>query len=653
MTTLLHVLILADRLDDAEPLLHELRKAAYELEWRQVATEADFLAALEWRPELILATADLPHLTALRALELLQTRDPGSAFIVIANSNSEAGVVHYMQQGAIDYVVKDRLARLAPAVTRAIAQTKNRQQHRQTALALPDSETMNRAILDSVSNHIVVLDSEGTIMLVNEAWERFSQENGDSSLLHTGVGVNYLDVCRRVQGEDQATAQAALAGIEGMLQGKLTYFDPLEYACHSPTIKRWFLLQITPLPNHLGGVVVSHINITERKQAEMQQRQQDRLAVVGQLAAGIAHDFNNTLSVITLYSHLLLQTPDRSADETEYLTLISRQTSHAARLIAQIMDFSRQSLAERYPLELKTFLTPLVTLLRRTLPEDIRIKLAIEKRDLMVNADLTRLEQVLMNLAVNARDAMPHGGALQIAVSRLDIKPNTLPPVQGMPAGPWIAMTISDTGVGIAPSNLSHIFEPFFTTKTRSNGTGLGLAQVYGIIRQHEGFIDVKSEVGQGTSFMLYLPALVLPAVKTPMISSGLQHTGQGELILIVEDDRGARDATANILQLLNYEVLKARNGKEAITLFGKHAERIALVLCDLIMPVMDGTTLYKRLAKRWPSVKMIIMTGYTTDIQDQIRTQPGIVDWLSKPFDIDQVAHSLQRALHSDTGTD
>ncbi|MCX6047757.1 MAG: response regulator, partial [Chloroflexi bacterium] len=374
-----------------------------------------------------------------------------------------------------------------------------------------------------------------------------------------------------------------------------------------------------------------------------------RLAAVGQLATGIVHDFNNTLSVITLYSHLLLQAPDRAADEIEGLQLIYQQANRAALLIAQIRDFSRQSLVERRPLQLKPFLTSLVNLLRHTLPENIRIKLTGEKRDLLINADLVRLEQMFMNLAVNARDAMPQGGDLQIDIAMLTIEPNTSPPIEAMPAGVWVVIGVSDTGVGISPANLLHVFEPFFTTK--AHGAGLGLAQVHDIVRQHEGFMAIKSEVRQGTAFTFYLPALVSPVVKIPKLEADLYHAGHGELILVVEDDRAILDATANILRSLNYEVLKAKHGKEAITLFGKHADRIALVLCDWIMPVMDGTTLYKRLTKKWPAVKMMIMTGYAVDFQNPALTPGGIVDWLSKPFDVEQLARALQKALRSDEG--
>ncbi len=197
------------------------------------------------------------------------------------------------------------------------------------------SEMLNRAILDALNAHIAVLDQTGKIILVNAAWERFAKENGDANLRHTGVGINYRTVCRRVKGEARKIALEALAGIEAVLAGKLEQFSSLEYPCHSKQNERWFLLYVTPMPRAIGGVVVAHINITERKQAEEKNRQQDRLAVVGQLAAGVAHDFNNILSVITLYSQLLLKSPTLGQADVERLRFGQQRVSFRPGIAAE------------------------------------------------------------------------------------------------------------------------------------------------------------------------------------------------------------------------------------------------------------------------------------------------------------------------------
>lgn len=510
------------------------------------------------------------------------------------------------------------------------------------------SEMLHQTILDSVSHRIAVLDREGTIHLVNKAWAHFAKENGDVNLKHTGVGVNYLAVCRRVKGPDRKTALAALAGIEAVLAGKQQQFSTLEYPCHSKEVEKWFLLYVTPMPREIGGAVVSHINLTERKQLEEQNKQQDRMEVVGQLAAGIAHDFNNILSVITLYTQLLLKSPTIAPADSKRLQVINNQSYRAALLLTQIMDFSHHSIIERRPLELRTFLIALINRLQQTLPENIQLTLNCEQRELLLNADPTRLEKVFVNLAINARDAMPDGGVLHIEVASLTIAADQSPPMRDIAPGQWIRITISDTGMGISSEDLPHIFEPFFSTKQPNQSTGLGLAQTYSIIQRHDGFIHVVSRVNQGTSFAIYLPALILPEVEA--ISALLigPIMGQGEMILVVEDDQSTPQVTADILKSLNYAVITAKNGKEALKLFTKHAETIALVLSDLIMPVMDGVSLYQRLIKKQPGVKMILMTRSSAKIDHQTLDDLGIIDYLAKPFDPGQLALILHSALEN-----
>lgn len=387
-------------------------------------------------------------------------------------------------------------------------------------------------------------------------------------------------------------------------------------------------------------------DITQRRQVEDRMRQQDRLAVVGQLAAGIAHDFNNILSVIILYTQMLRSTPHLSAEAQQRLQTICEQAQRAAHLTAQILDFSRQSVLERQPVEIKSFLSELIALLTRTLPEQLHLQLDCEDKQLLVKVDVTRLQQVFLNLAVNARDAMPHGGTLSVQVSTLALAAQQRPPMPEMPPGQWIRIVVSDTGEGIRPEDLSHIFEPFFSTKARDKGTGLGLAQVYGIIKQHNGFIDVASQIAQGTSFTIYLPALLTPDTRFIMAQAETTASGQGETILVVEDDPSMREAMSDILGMLNYQVLMATNGQDALELFVQHMGTISLVLSDLVMPLMDGRNLFRHLKKQQADVKMIIMTGYPYTEKDQDMMRQGVAAWLMKPFEVEQVAKTIQQTL-------
>ena len=269
-------------------------------------------------------------------------------------------------------------------------------------------------------------------------------------------------------------------------------------------------ISIKPLSHETWQAIVR--DITERKRREAQVRQQDRLAVVGQLAAGIAHDFNNSLSIILLQTQMAQLSPDLAAKEKQRLQIINEQSQHAAHLVAQILDFSRQSVLEYQLVDLTTFLMNIVDLLKRTIPKQVCILFTCDVEQAWIKADVTRLQQVLINLAINARDAMPKGGKLHLHLSLLNVTQASKPPVSGITRGPWLRLAVADTGEGIAPRHLPHIFEPFFSTKGRHKGTGLGLSQVHGIIQQHGGFIQVSSQLAQGTSFFIYLPALSPPA---------------------------------------------------------------------------------------------------------------------------------------------
>jgi len=400
----------------------------------------------------------------------------------------------------------------------------------------------------------------------------------------------------------------------------------------------------TGLPN--GGWVLVIRDVTRQRQIQQQAQEQERLATVGQLAAGIAHDFNNILAVILLYTQMAQRDAGLPPKTARRLQVIAEQAQRAASLIQQILDFSRRSLIEPRPLDLVPFLKELTKLLDRTLPENIEVNLAYSPAPCMVNADPARLQQALINLALNARDAMPEGGRLQIGLERVRIGPGEIPPGSDMAPGEWVRIRVADTGIGIPPDVMPHIFEPFFTTKPPGEGTGLGLAQVYGIIRQHEGHIDVESRVGQGTTFTLYLPALLLPELEEPSGEAPALVRGGGETLLVVEDDQVTRQALRELLESLNYRVLEASNGREALMLFEQYGDEVALVLSDLVMPEMGGEALCQALQRRRPDVKIIVLTGYPLgEAAAELRAH-GVVGWLQKPPSVERLTEVIAQAL-------
>jgi len=279
------------------------------------------------------------------------------------------------------------------------------------------------------------------------------------------------------------------------------------------------------------------------------------------------------------------------------------------------------------------FVKELDKLLVRVLPETIRLELTYQPGSYLVNADPTRLQQVFMNLAVNARDAMPEGGILHFGLERLHLGAADHTPFADLPPGDWIRITVRDSGSGIADEVMPHIFEPFFTTKPVGQGTGLGLAQVYGIIRQHDGYIDARSKLGQGATFQIYLPALEAPREETFTPLEAVESAGAGETILVVEDDAAAREAMKVLLEANNYRVLTAANGFEALQIFELQRTTIALVVSDIVMPQMGGVKLYHALREIWPHVKVLFITGHPLQEENQALLESGNVNWLQKPF--------------------
>lgn len=399
-------------------------------------------------------------------------------------------------------------------------------------------------------------------------------------------------------------------------------------------------------PKQHGWVFVIR-DVTRERQVQHQVQVQERLAAVGQLAAGIAHDFNNSLAVIKLYTDILARTATLKSKNQEKLQVISSQTQRAADLIEQILDFGRQSVMERQPLDLLPFFKELTKLLRRTLPENLQIDLQSEESvEYTIYADPSRIQQAMLNLAFNARDAMPRGGHLRIGLKKLWLESEKTVPVSGMTTGEWIQLAISDTGLGIAPELLDHIFEPFVTTKERGKGTGLGLAQVYGIVQQHDGFIDVTSVLHQGTTFQLYFPTDSWDEPTFPKKLESALPLGDGQLILVVEDEEAIRMAMSEGLALLNYQVLEAKNGRDALLLFEKHSDEIALVLSDIIMPEMGGIALFHALREHDLDVPFVLTTGYAVERDMEGLRAMGLYGWLAKPINLDKLARLLQQAL-------
>lgn len=386
-------------------------------------------------------------------------------------------------------------------------------------------------------------------------------------------------------------------------------------------------------------------DVTEERDRERRLNIQDRLATIGQFAAGVAHDFNNIVSAILVYTDVLKKDQDLSQENVERISVIQKQTQRATELIGQILDFSRHSIIEHTLFDLVPFIEDIKGLLERVLPEDIQVELDIEDQalPLYIHGDSTRLQQVIMNLASNARDAMPEGGNLHIRLGTLHIPEYQVPPVPSMGPGAWVTLEVEDEGEGIPDDELPHIFEPFFTTKATGEGTGLGLAQVYGIVKQHNGFVDVVSEVGMGTTISIYLPLVKDVEVDRSSFEGELELDGREGLALIVEDDESLRNALWNLFEECNYQVILATNGEQGLDAIRQVGDRIELVVTDLVMPQMGGIAMYKEARKLYPKKMFLFITGHQEASRKVDLLDDPFIRRLQKPFTMQEMIESVK----------
>ncbi|HTI99963.1 MAG TPA: response regulator [Dongiaceae bacterium] len=388
-------------------------------------------------------------------------------------------------------------------------------------------------------------------------------------------------------------------------------------------------------------------DITERKQLEEQFRQAQKLEAIGHLAGGVAHDFNNILTIIQGNASLLLDAAGLSLKDVELAKQIVEAAERAAGLTRQLLLFSRKQAMRPMLLNLNETVGNVTKLLQRMLGEDIALQSTYAPQLPLVRADTGMMEQVLLNLAVNARDAMPGGGRLQVATSVVTVSPEQAQANSAPNPGQYVCLSVSDTGCGIAPEHLPQIFDPFFTTKEVGKGTGLGLAIVYGIVKQHQGWVDVSSRMGEGTTFQIFLPA-AKETQAGPKAAPANECAPRGtEVILVVEDDPAVRLLVVNLLQRCGYTVLLAATGVAALEVWAKHKAQVQLLLTDMIMPDgMTGRELALRLKQEQPGLKVIYTSGYSAEIVGKGHALFDGNDFLQKPFSPLLLAQTVRTCL-------
>jgi PAS domain S-box-containing protein len=371
----------------------------------------------------------------------------------------------------------------------------------------------------------------------------------------------------------------------------------------------------------------------------------DRLAAVGELAAGMAHDYNNVLGTIILYSEMVLGSRGLGRLERARVEVILEQAKRAAQLTSQVLDFTRRSDMERRPMDLQSLLAETRNLLENILPPNMSIGATFEGDRFVVDGDPGRLQQAVMNLAINARDAMPAGGQLTFHLERFRLKPEEPSPYRDMKPGEWVRLEVRDTGTGIPSNMLPHIFEPFFTTKAAGKGTGLGLAQVYGIVKRHDGYVDVRSHLGAGTTFTLYLPFDPRPLEAMPKGIGANPDVNEPVVTLVIEDDEGTRPALVQVLESMGHTVYSVATGVAGAETLERLEGNVDVVVCDVHLPDDNGWELSLRLGQRWPRPRFVLISGYSPGLETRVAVPDSRFRWLSKPFTIADLGAALRAA--------
>ncbi len=637
----IHILHLEDDPIDAELVQAKLEEAGLTFKITCVQNRAEYDEALrQCSYKIILADFRLPTYDGMSALRLAQELCPDIPFIFVSGTMGEEAVIEGLTEGATDYVLKQRLTRLVPAIRRAIHEAENWKERKR---AEEELNKLSRAVEQSAST-IIITDSQGYIEYANP---RLAETSGYS--------------LAEILKQHTRIFKSGLTSPEMYQQLWETITAGKEWRGEFHNRKKngelyWESTSISPIKNADG--VITHFlavkeDITERKQAEEtrskleeQLRQAQKMESIGQLASGVAHDFNNLLTVIHGYADLIQHKIGPGGPLAEDLEQIRRASERAATLTRQLLAFSRQQVLSPTILDLNDLVTDLHKMLGRLIGEDIRLTTILEPELWAITADPGQIEQVVMNLVVNARDAMPTGGKVTIETKNIHLDEGYAQTHFEVPIGPCVMLTVTDTGHGMDKQTLTRIFEPFFTTKEQGKGTGLGLATVYGIIKQSGGDITVYSEPGQGTTFSIYLPATEensdtsLPAHQNQSLT---RH--RSETILLVEDNDLVRNIVHDVLQTEGYTILETDSGAEALLIARQEQGKIDLLLTDVVMPEMSGGELAEQLQALYPQIKVLFMSGYT-DVVVRQKLLSAEIEFISKPFSPGSLAEKVHQVL-------
>ncbi|HXA97107.1 MAG TPA: response regulator [Candidatus Dormibacteraeota bacterium] len=626
------LLMVDDNPDDRLLIRRALTREFPELEITEVGDATSLARAMEAGPyDLVITDYGLGFSDGLTLLDTLKAQWPECPVILCTGTLSEEIAVEALRKGLDDYVLKDprRFMRLPAAVRSAV-------DHARQRAAARAAESRYHELFDGAPVGLIRSLPDGRVLAANAAAVRITGYPSVSALLDANVTDLYHEA------SDRARVTAALERGDG--------FHDLEIeGRRRDGVVIWVSVNLRPVKDRDGRTLHyewSLADITERRQLESQLRQAQKMEAVGQLAGGVAHDFNNLLTVIAGRCYLMLGKLASDDPLRREVDLVRGAAERAARLTHQLLAFSRKQVLEPRVLDLNGTVTGIEPLLRRLIGEHIEIAVRRGSDLGRVKADAGQLEQVILNLAVNARDAMPQGGRLVLETSNATLDETATRRALDVEPGAYVLLAVTDSGHGMDAATQAQIFEPFFTTKEVGKGTGLGLSTVYGIVKQSDGFIEVESEPGQGASFRVFLPRVEEAAPSGDEAKAPASRPRGSETVLLVEDDEALRMLAREILTVQGYAVLEAASPVEALRLHQSHAGTIHLLLTDVVMPQMNGQQLADRLLAERPDLAVLFMSGYTGAALAQRAGGEFGGAFLPKPFTPDGLSRRVREVL-------
>lgn len=625
-TEVIDVLLVEDDEDDyviTKALLSRAESIECNLDW--AASYDDGLdAILSGEYDACLVDYRLGAHTGLDLLHAVNEQGNRTPIILLTGQGDLEIDLTAMAAGAADYLSKEEID--APLLERSIRYAVER--------AHADQRIREQAaLLDKARDAIIAYDMDGTVVYWNKSAERLTGWSAEEMVGEPARERLYTD-------EQQEKLEECFATIEdkGEWTGELRQRtkDGEELVVES----RWTLVRDnTGKPS---SVLVINTDITERKQLEMQFLRSQRMESIGRLVGGIAHDLGNLLVPILLGVKVLQQRFDDDTQVERTLSMIQKSAERGSDMVDQVLAFARGVDGERVTLAPGTIIEEVDKIIQETFPDRITVETDVDDDLNTIVGDATQIQQVLMNLSVNARDAMPDGGTLSIEAQNVSLSEGDARRNIEAEPGPYVRITVSDTGTGIPDDALDKIFEPFFSTKPEGEGTGLGLSTAYSIVKSHDGFIDVRSEENQGTTFRLFLPVTLAENKETDTAPDPENTHGQGEVVLVVDDEEFIRDTAQQTLESAGYRAIVASDGEEALDLMDDYSDAVDAVITDLRMPNMNGHDLISALHERYPALPIIAASG-ASDSEAEAPLEAGARKFLPKPF----TAEKLYAALH------